>query len=250
MDELTKPRASPRTDEEALEVGLSTVGLTLGGLAHFSKWWWWDLTASLLTWTGIGTTILVPFPECCPAAPLCLFEAPGVAKLFAPDPTPPPLNPAFTLFHLALRFWNQIFTWTSDNFNAWAMWDLSVRLRYFFAWNSRSSSNNCSEVNAVRLRLALLLLLLLEPLVDVPWPFSRDPPGLTLLDALLDIVSVASWPSPVALSPPPSSSLSAEARPFSEPGINECTMNYANLCEGLAVRKFWHFFLLYCWWKV
>lgn len=72
-------------------------------------------------------------------------------------------------------------------------------------------------MKAVRLRLALLLL---DPLVDVLWPFSKDPPGLTLLDALLDIVSVASWPSPATLNPPPSSSLSAEARPFSEPGTN------------------------------
>lgn len=217
MDELTNPRASPSTDDEALDVGLSVVGLTLGGLAHFSKWWWWDLTANRLTCTGMGTTILVPFPECCPATPLCLLDVPAVAMLLALDPTPPPLNPAFTLFHLALRFWNQIFTWTSDNFRAWAICDLSVRLRYFFAWNSRSSSRSCSEVKAVRLRLALLLL---DPLVDVFWPFSNDPPGLTLLDALLDIVSVASWPSPATLNPPPSSSLSAEARPFSEPGTN------------------------------
>ena len=40
MDEFTSPSASPRTDDEAPlldDVGLSVVGLTLGGLAHFSK---------------------------------------------------------------------------------------------------------------------------------------------------------------------------------------------------------------------
>ena len=214
IDELTNPRASPRTAEGKLVAGLSLAGLTLGGLAHFSRWWWCDLTASRLTCTGIGTTILVPFPECWPATPLCLLETPAAAMLVAPEPTPPPLKPAFTLFHLARRFWNQIFTWTSDSLRAWAMWDLSVRLRYFLAWNSRSSSSSCSEVKAVLLRLALLLL---EPAAELPWPFSRDPPGLTLLEALLDIASAVSWPSPATLRPPPSSSLSAEARPFSEP---------------------------------
>ena len=68
----------------------------------------------LLTCTGIGTTIL----------------------LLWPPPRPPGPIPAFTLFHLALRFWNQIFTWTSDSLRLWAIWDLSDRLRYFLLWNS------------------------------------------------------------------------------------------------------------------
>lgn len=44
-----------------------------------------------------------------------------------------------------------VLTWTSLNFRLVAIWLRSVRLRYFFAWNSRSSSSNCSDVNAVRL---------------------------------------------------------------------------------------------------
>ena len=56
-----------------------------------------------------------------------------------------------TRFHLALRFWNQIFTWTSDSLKLWAIWDRSDRLRYFLLWNSFSNSNSCSLVNAVLL---------------------------------------------------------------------------------------------------
>jgi hypothetical protein len=49
------------------------------------------------------------------------------------------------------------YTWTSLSLSAAAIWDLSVRLRYFFAWNSLSSSRSCSDVKAVRRRLALLV---------------------------------------------------------------------------------------------
>jgi hypothetical protein len=34
----------------------------------------------------------------------------AAAAAAEPTPTPPPLSPAFTRFHLARRFWNQIFT--------------------------------------------------------------------------------------------------------------------------------------------
>lgn len=61
--------------------------------------------------------------------------------------------PAFTRFHFALRFWNQILTWTSLSFKLCAMWDLSVSERYFLLWNSFSSSSNCSLVKAVLRRL-------------------------------------------------------------------------------------------------
>lgn len=56
----------------------------------FSIWWCCVLTANRFTWTGIGTTILVPelFP------------------VWEPD-----AKPALTRFHFARRFWNQIFTW-------------------------------------------------------------------------------------------------------------------------------------------
>lgn len=159
------------------------------GCEHFSMWWWCDLTASRLTWTGIGTTIRGPFPECWP--PECRFA----------DDAPPVVSPALTLFHFARRFWNHIFTWTSDNLRACAMCDLSVRLRYFFAWNSRSSSRSCSDVNAVLRRRALLALPLPPELPPLP---PRSP---------------APWPPPSG--PIPSSSLSGDTRPFSDSGIRD-----------------------------
>lgn len=54
-----------------------------------------------------------------------------------------------------VRVW---FTCTSLKFSELAISDRSVRLRYFFAWNSRSNSRSCSLVNAVRLLRILLLL--------------------------------------------------------------------------------------------
>lgn len=112
-DVFTSPKASPKTapgDALSPEDG---VGLARGALAHFSRWWWCDLTARRLTCTGIGTTILVPEPPCWPAVPLWrpeALEAVIADAVVEPTPTPPPLNPAFTRFHLARRFWNQIFT--------------------------------------------------------------------------------------------------------------------------------------------
>lgn len=40
-------------------------------------------------------------------------------------------------------------TWTSLSFKVVAIWLLSVKLKYFFAWNSLSSSSSCSLVKAV-----------------------------------------------------------------------------------------------------
>lgn len=100
------------------------------GLVPCSICWCWLLTANLLTCTGMGTTIL-GFLTGSPERLLTL--------------------PALILFHLALRFWNQIFTCTSLSFSACAIWDRSVRERYFLQWNSFSSSSSCSLVKAVRL---------------------------------------------------------------------------------------------------
>ena len=101
--------------------------------ACFSICWCWLRIANRFTCTGIGTTIL---------------------GLFIPSGTGRPwTRPAFTLFHFARRFWNQIFTWTSLSFNECAICDRSVNDKYFLLWNSFSSSSNCSEVKAVLRRL-------------------------------------------------------------------------------------------------
>lgn len=67
--------------------------------------------------------------------------------------TPPSV---LTRFHFARLFWNQIFTWTSLSFNVLAICDLSSNERYFFVWNSRSSSRSCWLVKAVLFRLDLV----------------------------------------------------------------------------------------------
>lgn len=103
-----------------------------------SNCWCWLLTANRFTCTGIGTTSLLLF-DCVPLG------------WWGPAP-----RPALTRFHLARRFWNQIFTWTSLRRNADAIWLRSVRDKYFLAWNSRSSSKSCSLVKAVRRRRALV----------------------------------------------------------------------------------------------
>lgn len=100
------------------------------GLVPCSICWCWLLTANLLTCTGMGTTIL-GFLTGSPDRLLTL--------------------PALIRFHLALRFWNQIFTCTSLSLSACAIWERSVRERYFLQWNSFSSSSSCSLVKAVRL---------------------------------------------------------------------------------------------------
>lgn len=64
-------------------------------------------------------------------------------------------------------------TWTSLSLSADAIWLRSVNDKYFLAWNSRSSSSNCSLVNAVRRRRVfpcdeLIALLEFPP----PWSLS------------------------------------------------------------------------------
>ena len=55
-------------------------------------------------------------------------------------------------FHLARRFCHQIFTWISDRCNERAISERSPNDKYFFCWNSASSSISCSLEKAVRLR--------------------------------------------------------------------------------------------------
>lgn len=98
-----------------------------------STCWCWLRMVMRLTWTGIGTMIFGLFA-------------------FSPIVERPCTIPAFTRFHFARRFWNQILTWTSLSFSWWAICDLSVSDKYFLLWNSFSSSSNCSLVKAVRLR--------------------------------------------------------------------------------------------------
>lgn len=63
---------------------------------HFSICWCSRRTLNLFTCTGIGTTILG------------LLDGP---LRFPPLLDDAAIPPAFTRFHLALLFWNQIFTW-------------------------------------------------------------------------------------------------------------------------------------------
>lgn len=105
-----------------------------------------DRMAKRFTWTGIGTTSLG----------------------FGFTPLRPLVMPAFSRFHFALRFWNQILTWTSLRWRALAICDLSLRVRYFLLWNSFSSSSSWSLVKAVLRRRDL------EP-PRVPHP-SPSPP--------------------------------------------------------------------------
>lgn len=67
----------------------------------------------------------------------------------------------------------KLITWTSLSLRLVAIWLRSVRLKYFFAWNSRSSSSNCSDVKAVRRRLDFELPLLDDlPLSSPPSPLG------------------------------------------------------------------------------
>lgn len=126
--------------------------------------------AMRLTCTGMGTTILGLF-------------------VWSEHPVPPPrpglacTRPALTLFHLARRFWNQIFTCTSESFSACAICERSVSERYFLLWNSFSSSSSCSLVKAVRLRLDFPLPEPHEPNPD-PIPTFPSSSGLEQRKAL------------------------------------------------------------------
>ena len=157
-----------------------------------------------LTWTGIGTTIFVaelpppdgPRPAAGPPGPAP--DAPGIRPLLE--------MPAFTRFHLARRFWNQILTWTSLNLKLCAICDRSDRLRYFFEWNSFSSSKSCSLVNAVLRRRAF------EAELAVEFPPPPGPSNFELTS------SPMLWPSVSLLlskSLKSSSSLDSEVSPSS-----------------------------------
>ena len=100
----------------------------------------WLLIFTLSTWTGMGTCILCPGADPCP-----LWLVPTI------------LCP-LTRFHLALLFWNQILICDSDSASVWANCALSVRLKYFFKWNSRSNSSSCSEEKDVLLLRLFWLL--------------------------------------------------------------------------------------------
>lgn len=94
--------------------------------------WIWFCGLYLLPWIGIGTTSF------------------GAWSFLLPWAWGPPR--VLTRFHFARLFWNHIFTWTSLSFNVLAICDLSSIERYFFVWNSLSSSKSCWLVNAVLLR--------------------------------------------------------------------------------------------------
>ena len=101
----------------------------------FHEMYNWFFDPYLFTWIGIGTTSF------------------GAWSFLLPWAWTPPS--VLTRFHFARLFWNQIFTWTSLSFNVLAICDLSSNERYFFVWNSRSSSRSCWLVKAVLLRLDL-----------------------------------------------------------------------------------------------
>lgn len=66
--------------------------------SDFSNSWCWLRTTNRFTCTGIGTTIL-------------FAELEEFWLRWLPQALDVALRPAFTLFHLARRFWNHIFTW-------------------------------------------------------------------------------------------------------------------------------------------
>lgn len=139
--------------------------MLLAPTGFFSICWCWLRIVIRLTWTGIGTTSFWAgrsfwWFDKLVGSMLLLDE-----WLLADDAWwwwwwPARfvvMSAAFTRFHLARRFWNHILIWTSERRNWWAIWDLSVRLRYFLAWNSRSNSISWWVEKAVRRRRLLLL---------------------------------------------------------------------------------------------
>jgi len=145
--------------DERLEDGMMQVLLRIGWLGLKSIFWgrlfillllsknWLRKAKCRDTWIGIGTIILV--------ADIVLeffwsaSEAVPEADVLFPFPVPPPNPddvmwhpPVFILFHLALLFWNQIFTCTSLSPNLFAKSDLSFNVKYFLDWNSCSNSCN------------------------------------------------------------------------------------------------------------
>ena len=66
--------------------------------------------------------------DVCPGFPVAALPDDEEAKLWW-------TAPALTRFHLARRFWNQILICTSVSWSAWAMWERSLKLKYFLVWN-------------------------------------------------------------------------------------------------------------------
>jgi len=107
------------------------------------RWWPQRTAATRLTCTGMGTTIFAPL---LPATPTSGLSAPRDRSPGARSDVcwwlceAPPA--AFSRFHFARRFWNQILTWISDSRSWNAICDRSVSDKYFLLSNSRSSSAN------------------------------------------------------------------------------------------------------------
>lgn len=97
-------------------------------------------------------------------------------------------RPALTRFHLALLFWNQILTCTSLKRSAEAIWLRSVSERYFFAWNSLSSSSSCSLVKAV-----LLLRAFVELCSQAPSEFCVSSTSSSMSDPRTKRVEYTKW---------------------------------------------------------
>lgn len=150
--------------DERLEDGMMQVLLRSEGWLGLRSIFWGRLFILLLlsknwlrkakcrdTWIGIGTIILVAdillefFWESPSEVVEPVVEAEDVLFPFPLPPNPDDVMwhpPVFILFHLALLFWNQIFTCTSLNPNLFAKSDLSFNVKYFLDWNSSSSSCN------------------------------------------------------------------------------------------------------------
>ena len=93
------------------------------------------------TWIGIGTIILVAdiVLEFFWSASEAVEPVVEVDMLFPLPPNPDDViwhPPVFILFHLALLFWNQIFTCTSLSPNLFAKSDLSFNVKYFLVETS------------------------------------------------------------------------------------------------------------------
>lgn len=177
----------------------------LGPLRHiFSICWCCERTAKRFTWTGMGTTIFVPEA---PFRPKPCEERPALTRfhfalrfwnqiLTCKESTS--TNRTIThglwsseisdILFLENKISNVrwispgVLTWTSLNLRLVAIWLLSVRLKYFFAWNSLSNSNSCSEVNAVLLRRDFEFgpPLPLESLFPVELPSSSEQSSLSV----------------------------------------------------------------------
>jgi len=145
--------------DERLVDGMMQVLLRIGWLGLKSIFWgrlfillllsknWLRKAKCRDTWIGIGTIILVAdiVLEFFWSASEAVEPVVEVDVLFPLPPNPDDViwhPPVFILFHLALLFWNQIFTCTSLSPNLFAKSDLSFNVKYFLDWNSCSNSCN------------------------------------------------------------------------------------------------------------